>query len=172
MKKSVTIIASIISAIMLSSSCFAMQKNPANSDQNFSQQILQAHNFWRAKHHAPNLVWDESLARYAHDHASNCVFKHSVAPKYGENLIAGYRSIPTAIHAWYAENQLYSYRNPGFSYQTGHFTQLIWKGTTRVGCGYADCAGRNGTPGRYLVCEYAPAGNIIGKKYFSANVLR
>lgn len=50
---------------------------------------------------------------------------------------------------------------------TGHFTQLVWKNTTQVGCSRKECnAGQQGghgdAPGWYVVCEYAPAGNVIG----------
>lgn len=53
----------------------------------------------------------------------------------------------------------YNYSSPGFSEQTGHFTQLVWKATTAVGCGSRLC----GTRGWYLVCEYWPRGNVVGQ---------
>jgi hypothetical protein len=66
---------------------------------------------------------------------------------------------------------LYSYPHPGYSTASGHFTQLVWAGTQKLGCGYAICKGKNGTPGNYLVCEYSPAGNITNPGYFEKNVL-
>lgn len=51
-----------------------------------------------------------------------------------------------------------------FSDDVGHFTQLVWKNTTTVGCGAANCDGI----GWLLVCEYNPAGNVIGQ--FGGNV--
>lgn len=137
---------------------------------NFQNAVLVAHNKIRARYHAPQLVWDDELAHYAENYASRCQFKHS-GSHYGENLAAGYPSVSAAVQAWYAEVENYSYNHPGFSYKTGHFTQLIWKGSKKLGCGYVACNGNNGTPGRYLVCEYNPPGNILGRKYFSENVL-
>lgn len=65
----------------------------------------------------------------------------------------GYPSWQSAVDAWYNEVASYSYSNPGWSGATGHFTQLVWKDTTRVGCGYnARCAMAT------YVCQYAPAG--------------
>lgn len=134
------------------------------------QEILAAHNQYRQLHHAPNLMWDETLANYAENYASRCKFQHSRG-RYGENLAAGYPSPAVAVKVWYNENVNYSYEDPGFSSRTGHFTQVVWKSTRKIGCGYVDCDGKNGTPGMYLVCEYSPAGNITNRGYFNANVL-
>ena len=60
---------------------------------------------------------------------------------YGENLAKGYGDWKSAITAWYDEVSDYDYSNPGFSSSTGHFTQLVWVGTTKLGCGVADCNG-------------------------------
>jgi uncharacterized protein YkwD len=137
---------------------------------NDQQKLLYAHNKIRVLHHAPKLVWDDELASYAERYANKCEFKHSKTP-YGENLAAGYPSIYDAVNAWYAERAYYSYTKPGFSNETGHFTQLIWKSSKKIGCAYTLCNGKNGTPGYYLVCEYSPAGNIVNKDHFAKNVL-
>lgn len=150
-------------------SCLILYFITINAFASTKQEALESHNELRAEHHAAPLVWDASLASYAENYASKCRFQHSRGP-FGENLAAGYPSVSAAIHAWYAERKNYSYANPGFSYQTGHFTQLVWKSTRKLGCGYASCNGKNGTPGNYLVCEYSPAGNITNPHYFQKNV--
>jgi uncharacterized protein YkwD len=134
------------------------------------REALSAHNKFRARHHAPNLVWDEALATYAERYANKCRFQHSSSP-YGENLAAGYPSITASINKWYSEQTNYSYNRPRFSMNTGHFTQVIWKASTKLGCGYVACNGKNGTPGKYLVCEYSPPGNVTNRGFFEANVL-
>lgn len=60
--------------------------------------------------------------------------------------------------------------DPGFSEETGHFTQLVWQSTTSVGCGAVLCDNdaTGGVHGWYLVCEYYPPGNVIGE--FRGNV--
>jgi hypothetical protein len=40
-----------------------------------------------------------------------------------------------------------------------HYTQIIWRGTRTVGCALASNATDD-----YLVCRYAPAGNVVGQK--------
>jgi len=133
-------------------------------------EALSVHNQLRSQHDAPALVWNNELAKYAETHASKCQFKHSGSP-YGENLAAGYPSVTEAIHTWYAEKKLYNKSHPGFSIKTGHFSQLVWKSTTNLGCAYVTCNSKNKTPGNYLVCEYNPAGNVINAGYFEKNVL-
>lgn len=152
--------------IMIVSIFYMMTLNASASTQ---EEALVLHNELRANHHAPPLVWDDQLAHYAQRYANQCRFQHSHG-SFGENIAAGYPSVSAAIRAWYGEHKEYSYRHPGFSYQTGHFTQLVWKSSRKLGCGYAACEGRNGTPGYFLVCEYSPAGNITNSQYFRKNV--
>lgn len=145
---------------------------PPPTPSQVQNEALSTHNHFRAQHRAPALTWDSTLAKYAAQYASHCEFKHSHGP-YGENIAAGYPSVTTAITAWYNEQQNYDYQQPGFSMQTGHFTQVVWKGSTRLGCASVPCDGKNGTPGNYVVCEYNPPGNNIADNniYFNENVL-
>jgi pathogenesis-related protein 1 len=46
----------------------------------------------------------------------------------------------------------------------GHYTQLVWRNTTQVGCGVADCAPDGLLTNRSIwVCNYSAAGNYIGQ---------
>ncbi|MFZ2315566.1 MAG: CAP domain-containing protein [Gammaproteobacteria bacterium] len=139
------------------------------SESELKNQILQSHNKFRAAHEASPLLWDSQLAVYASRYANQCLFKHSYGG-YGENLAYGYSSASAAVSRWYMEKQEYSYFWPGFSHKTGHFTQVVWKGTKKIGCAYVACNGKNNVSGNYLVCEYSPPGNITNAGYFSANV--
>jgi hypothetical protein len=60
----------------------------------------------------------------------------------------------------------YNFGAPGFQKGTGHFTQIVWRGTRVVGCGVASCSGK-----ALWVCRYAPAGNVVAPGYFEKNVL-
>ena len=65
---------------------------------------------------------------------------------------------------WYDEIKQYRFPDGGFSMQTGHFTQVVWRGTTQVGCGHSQCNGND-----IWVCEYDPPGNWEGQ--YRENVL-
>lgn len=130
----------------------------------FQEDIVNYHNRVRAQHHVGDVTWSDELADFAKNYLAgdNCVFKHSGGP-YGENIAIGYATIDDALDAWYNEEDQYNYAAGQFGENTGHFTQMVWKGTSQVGCATQDCSGRT-----FLVCEYKARGNIIG--HFTENV--
>ncbi|KAG2189923.1 hypothetical protein INT46_001938 [Mucor plumbeus] len=134
--------------------------------------ILKAHNKLRAKHHAPALKWDDKLATYAQKWSNKCVFEHSNSP-YGENLALGYPTWTSVVNGWYSEVKDYDYSKTGFSMNTGHFTQVVWKSTTKVGCGVKTC-NNLGQGTKLYTCSYSSPGNMVGdnNKYFIQNVLK
>lgn len=143
--------------------------SPAASSE--AQQLVDAHNRVRARHCAKPLAWSAKLAQVAQQWANalrdkGCVFGHS-GGDYGENLAAGTSGTLDAdavVRMWYDEVARYRFPNGGFSAQTGHFTQVVWRGTARVGCGRSQCKGMD-----IWVCEYDPAGNWEGQ--YRENVL-
>jgi Cysteine-rich secretory protein family len=133
---------------------------------------LNSTNHFRDQHNATSLTWNTSLADAASSWASKCQWKHSGGPT-GENLALGYPDMTSAIDAWGIERDLYDFNVPtGFSKATGHFTQLVWKDTTSVGCAAVDCNSKNSLKGYVVVCEYWPPGNMVGQEnaFFRANV--
>lgn len=132
------------------------------SDTTFESSILNSTNTYRAEYNASALSWNTSLASYATSWASKCNFTHSRGPS-GENLAEGYANVTDAVDAWGDEGRKYDFEKGGFGESTGHFSQLVWKSTASVGCGRVDCDGRGGVPGWFVVCEYWPAGNVLGQ---------
>ncbi|KAJ3938663.1 uncharacterized protein N0V96_011393 [Colletotrichum fioriniae] len=152
---------------------------------------IDAHNNHRSNHSAPALTWDADLASYALITAKTCVFEHDMTTGgggYGQNLAmwgaTGSENLGEAKAAqraiteqWYnGELNLY----PGYGQaspdmtnflQWGHFSQLVWVDTTKVGCGVYYCAaGTLSSIGSwYTVCNYKSQGNVIGS--FDKNVL-
>lgn len=154
------------------------QTAPQNQNQNAGQQpattptqpaaggsirgeVLARHNQLRAQHCVPALAWSDRLAGIAQDWANRCVFEHRPG-NLGENLAIGTSgAFPPAsqVQSWYDEVSSYDYAT-GQSRDgqaIGHFTQVIWRATTQVGCAVASCNGQD-----LLVCNYSPAGNLTG----------
>jgi glioma pathogenesis-related protein 2 len=155
----------------------------------FRNTTLSQHNTYRTTHRSPSLTSSASLnasaQRWAEQMASSGSFRHSSASQRnnaGENLYVSYTTANSvaaatlanqAMTAWYNEVSAYNYANPVFSMQTGHFTQLVWRSSTQLGCGSA--RGTATLSGRtynafYVVCHYSPAGNVTGQ--FAQNVQR
>lgn len=139
------------------------------------RRVLAAHNRERAAIGVPPLRWDEGLATDARqwaDHLSaSGRFEHSPdapgAEPQGENLWEGTRGYYTPeamVGLWVAERAAYrpgvfpSNSRSGDVEAVGHYTQLIWRRTTSVGCALA-----KGRDDEVLVCRYAQAGNVVGE---------
>jgi len=137
-----------------------------------AQALLDAHNRVRAQHCAPALSWSPKLAQVAQQWVTTlrnqgCKFGHS-GGSYGENLAAGTAGSldgQSVTDMWYDEIKQYSFANGGFSMETGHFTQVVWRETTQMGCAKTSCRGMD-----TWVCEYDPPGNVQGM--YRQNVLR
>ncbi|MEC3950302.1 CAP domain-containing protein [Sphingobium sp. HWE2-09] len=138
--------------------------------------MLDAHNGERASLGLPLLDWDDALAadaaRYADDMARTGLFRHSAR---------GSRATPSGENLWMGPRRLYGYQamvgafldekrltrvagklpdlsTTGRWQDVGHYTQMIWRGTRKVGCALGEGANAD-----YLVCRYVPAGNTFGK---------
>ncbi|KAF5377524.1 hypothetical protein D9615_005246 [Tricholomella constricta] len=140
----------------------------SNSD---IQAYLSSHNTVRARHGAADLTWNDDLAAKAQQWANGCLFEHSggIFGRLGENLAAGTGSysIQSAVKGWTDEVTEYNPSNP----KASHFTQVVWKATTQVGCAVKSCDGifdPKFGKANYYVCEYSPAGNVAGQ--FAQNV--
>ncbi len=138
-------------------------------------------NNYRNLHHSPPLKYDQNITniaqKYANYLAKNNLFEHGMlydnnGNRLGQNLMAIWNAkknnseiIKIAVKNWYKENVYYNYNNPGFSQQTGHFTQVVWKSTQKIGFGIAKNGQRT-----VVVANYYPAGNVLNQ--FQKNVLR
>ncbi|XP_028391024.1 uncharacterized protein LOC114515905 [Dendronephthya gigantea] len=136
-------------------------------------ECIEWHNKYRTKHQAPNITWSAQLAsdaqKWADELAKNNTFEHDKnRGSQGENLYASsgdsQNSCERATTAFYNEIKDYDFDNPGFSADTGHFTQVVWVKSTQLGVGKAEKT--NG--GTVLVFRYTPPGNYRGQ--FSENV--
>ena len=75
-----------------------------------------------------------------------------------------------AIGSWFSEISQFppsSVDRFAFSPATGHYSQLVWASSTRLGCGLVEqVAGRILT--RLLVCNYGKAGNFISAPVYQS----
>lgn len=134
------------------------------------QEWLQAHNNYRTLHGVPPVTWSATVAASAQTYAETCPSEHS-GSGYGENLAWATYDMgeSTVVQYWYDEEPHYDYNNPGFSSETGHFTQVVWKGTTEIGCGFATgCGDAWPYMSNVWVCQYNPPGNYLSE--FPENV--
>lgn len=125
---------------------------PTPSPPTGGESALALHNAARARHaDTPPLTWSPAIAAAAAKHAARCVFAHSNSPN-GENIAMGQRSWGEVVGAWYGEGP-----------RGGHRSQVIWAGSTGLGCGAAACGKGVGGGGTLYVCQYSPAGNVAGQ---------
>jgi len=150
---------------------------PVRDGAAFRQVMLAGHNVARGSVGLRPLLWDDRLAAAAGSQAAAMartgVFAHSAGiagSGQGENLWMGTRGgygYAEMVGRWVAERRDYiDAPTPAFSrtgqwQDVGHFTQIMWRGTTHVGCALA-----SGAADDYLVCRYSPAGNVVGQRAY------
>ncbi|AEE85113.1 putative pathogenesis-related protein [Arabidopsis thaliana] len=151
---------------------FRICKNLCPGCDHDSLQFLFRHNLVRAARFEPPLIWDRRLQNYAQGWANqrrgDCALRHSVSNgefNLGENIYWGYGanwSPADAVVAWASEKRFYHYGSNtcDAGQMCGHYTQIVWKSTRRVGCARVVCD--NG--GIFMTCNYDPPGNYIGQK--------
>lgn len=120
----------------------------------------------------PGVAWSDTVAASAQAWASNladhqsCALQHESQQTYGENLAMGTSLSPAqAVALWAGEKSLYTwsptYSLADFNAGSGHYTQLVWRKSSQVGCGSASC-------GKTVVisCRFSPPGNVIGQAVY------
>jgi hypothetical protein len=159
--------------------------------------VVTHHNIHRANNSAGALSWDANLANIALEIANSCNYAHNTEAGgggYGQNIAAGAPAdnVTSVISDLFYNGEIgnyagmYGQATPANIDDTtafdgyGHYTQIVWVGTTHVGCATVDCTGRgNGpqglgnvgsnVPPHFTVCNYSPPGNYLGE--FDKNVV-
>jgi uncharacterized protein YkwD len=131
-------------------------------------EILNAHNKVREQFNLGKLTWNCKLAEFAQEWASRGIFEHRTDSLYGENIFATKvtgLSPAIAVQRWLAEQSFWD--NKTGACEAGkvcsHYTQVVWKKTTQIGCGVNP--GAAGTWKTLVVCNYDPASSSIGPAY-------
>ncbi|KAL9224126.1 hypothetical protein vseg_000194 [Gypsophila vaccaria] len=150
----------VILFVFIPLTCRALDPSPS--------QWLAPHNIARKSVGLPPLTWDPRLAYFAKSYgarrSTDCAMVHSNGP-YGENMYWGSGSSWTPNHAvagWVSEKFYYNrHTNTCRARTCGHYTQIVWRSTKRIGCARVVC-GRGA--GVLFVCEYDPPGNFNGER--------
>ncbi|NWS23886.1 GLIP1 protein, partial [Polioptila caerulea] len=160
---------------------------PDIRDPEFIEACVRIHNELRSRVDPPasNMLymsWDPDLAKTAKAWAKKCMFKHNVHlkergkvhPRFsfaGENIWTGSVSVFTvrvALNSWYNELEFYDYGTKSCSKVCGHYTQVVWATSYKVGCAVQFCpvvayiSIRNAA---HFVCNYGPPGNYPVRPY-------
>lgn len=140
-----------------------------------AQSSLDFHNKARKEVGIVMLEWSPELAAFAQAWADNltsggCKIQHrpqtgSWAQQYGENIYfatdPGVTTL-TASKAWYNEINDYSNQkiNVNNIAKVGHYTQMVWRSTTKMGIGVSRCP----SGATIIVANYSPRGNFLGER--------
>jgi hypothetical protein len=147
---------------------------PVDNRTDFRQRLLDSHNVERRRLGLEPLTWNSVLAaharRWAENLASRGAFEHAKGADLndeGENLWTG------TANAFRVEDMMAHFLKEREDFKPGifpkvsktgnweavsHYTQIIWPTTREVGCALVSRSGRD-----WLVCRYAPHGNIEGR---------
>ena len=148
----------------------------------FARDMLDTHNEVRAGVSSPRpspalepLGWSTAAETVAKKHVEKCEWGHnSERGNLGENIAAAtpdYWDTEGVVKAWADEVVDYNYENNSCATGKvcGHYTQVVWRATTRVGCATKVCTqnspfGAQAPTWQYWVCNYDPPGNYRGQK--------
>lgn len=138
------------------------------------QGFLDAHNRERRAVGVPPLRWSADLEANARRWAEHLAWRgrlqHASLTGQGENLWMGtlgsYHPLE-AIRFFASEKRVFRNRpmpaisSTGRWQDAGHYAQMVWSRTTAVGC----ATSRNARH-LFVVCRYAPAGNVITQRAY------
>ncbi|NXG00508.1 GLIP1 protein, partial [Sakesphorus luctuosus] len=161
---------------------------PDIEDAKFIEDSVRAHNMFRSKVNpaASNMFhmsWDAALAKTAKAWAKKCKFKHNTNleipgkmhptfPRVGENIWTGTAtifSVDRALSDWFNEVRSYDFSTNRCTGMCGHYTQVVWAESYKVGCAVHFCNTveyfSQVSKAAHFVCNYGPAGNYPRKPY-------
>ncbi|XP_067906365.1 glioma pathogenesis-related protein 1-like [Heterodontus francisci] len=161
---------------------FGVESSIDIDNEDFIKECIRGHNLYRSKVEPPasNMLymsWDRILAQAALEWSRNCMFKHNsdlkvpgklhpVFTTIGENIFVTGGSnlnVTRAITAWYNEVQFYDYFSQTCTGVCGHYTQVVWASSYKVGCAVHTCpsgiADFSSATSTIFVCDYGPPGN-------------
>ncbi|XBI05545.1 hypothetical protein VPH35_133701 [Triticum aestivum] len=131
------------------------------SAQNTPQDYVNLHNRARAADGVGPVVWNNNVAKFAQDYTAE---RRADCRLWGSSQRM---TAANAVNSWVSEKQ--NYHRGSNTCDTGkvcgHYTQVVWRRSTRIGCARVICD-RNW--GVFIICSYDPPGNVRGRGPFLA----
>ncbi|XP_021114175.1 glioma pathogenesis-related protein 1 [Heterocephalus glaber] len=162
----------------VSSHSYTANTLPDIENEDFIKDCVRIHNKFRSEVNPTAsdmlyMTWDPALAQVAKAWAKNCLFGHNpqlkshrLHPNFdslGENIWTGSLflfSVSSAISNWYNEIQYYDFNTQKCNNVCGHYTQVVWADSYKVGCAVQFCPRVSGfdtlSNGAHFICNYGP----------------
>ncbi|XP_004473025.1 glioma pathogenesis-related protein 1 [Dasypus novemcinctus] len=167
---------------LVTSYSYSSNTLPDIDNEDFRKDCARIHNNYRSEVNPTAsdmlyMTWDPVLAQIAKAWAKTCQFKHNnrlklpnkLHPNFtslGENIWTGSLnsfSVTSAVNRWYNETHHYDFETRTCQAVCGHYTQVVWANTYKVGCAVQFCPTVLGFAGisnaAHFICNYGPAGN-------------
>ncbi|OOQ82683.1 SCP-like extracellular protein [Penicillium brasilianum] len=174
------------STLSSSTSSASTAASTASATNSYQSAVLYNHNIHRSNHSVSSVEWSADLEASAQTLAARCVYEHDTTIDgggYGQNIGYGVSSDEVGVmitNLMYNDEIEYFPTPYGASDPSmtdfdkwGHFSQIVWKATTHVGCATVTCNSLgnvdSGSALPFTVCNYSPAGNVGGE--YGDNVL-
>ncbi|XP_066489581.1 glioma pathogenesis-related protein 1-like [Tiliqua scincoides] len=166
---------------------YGLDTLPDIRNADFIKECVRAHNHFRSSVTPPasdmrRMSWDHDLAITAHTWAQKCHFQHNpdlqirgkvhpIFPFIGENIWTGSGmrfNVTNSLKNWYDEVKDYNYATQQCHKVCGHYTQMVWATSYKVGCAVHFCprvTNFRSPNAAHFICNYGPGGNYPTRPY-------
>ncbi|XP_065138804.1 glioma pathogenesis-related protein 1b [Paramisgurnus dabryanus] len=171
-------------SVLLYGTCGVLALIPGISEPEFIRRCVLAHNAHRSRASPTtaslrSVSWDKELAKGARDRARHCKASHGPSMPHfghplfgwmGENIWLGVPfsafSVENAVQRWNNE-RAYSLKNNNCSRLCGHYGQLMWSTSFKMGCAVNVCTKgienfSTHPESTIFVCNYGDTGHVHG----------
>ncbi|WKY06934.1 hypothetical protein Q1695_006816 [Nippostrongylus brasiliensis] len=126
------------------------------------------------------MVYDCNIEKTAMQHTRKCRFGHSPRssrPNLGENVYVRWgrretfeQAAKQSCDSWFEElktagmppSNILTSRVFNRPKAIGHYTQMVWQNTYKIGCAVVNCQGSM----TLVTCQYGPAGNMLNQMVY------